>query len=139
MRTVTRGVSLLLIGSAAASCAVAPQPGRSAKAETHFQKLIAGKVAGQPLSCLPSYRSNDMVVIDDQTVAFREGSRRVWVSTLRSGCSNLGSGHYALVTRQGGGSGLCRGDIAQVADLTNGITVGSCVFGDLVPYTRAPA
>ena len=136
MRSVTRGISLLLIGSAVVSCAVAPQPGRSAKAEAHFQKLLAGKVAGQPASCLPTYRSTDMVVIDDQTIAFRDGSRRVWVTNLRSGCSNLGSGHYALVTRQSGGSGVCRGDIAEVADLTNGITVGSCVFGDFVPYTR---
>jgi len=131
-----RGIALLLTGAALASCAVAPQPGRSAKAESHFQKLIAGKVAGKPLSCLPSYRSNDMVVIDDQTVAFREGSRRVWVTNLQNSCSNLGSGHYALVTKRFGGSGLCRGDIGQVADLTNGITVGSCVFGDFVPYVK---
>jgi hypothetical protein len=133
---VMRGIALLLIGAALASCAAAPQPGRSAKAEAHFQKLLAGKVAGQPLTCLPSYRSTDMVVVDEQTIAFRDGSRRVWVTNLRSGCSNLGSGHYALVTRQAGGSGICRGDIAEVADLTNGITVGSCVFGDFTPYER---
>jgi hypothetical protein len=136
MRTGTRGIALLLTGMVLASCAAAPQPGRSDRAEAHFQKLLAGKVAGQPASCLPSYRSTDMVVIDEQTIAFRDGSRRVWVTNLRSGCSNLGSGHYALVTRQSGGSGVCSGDIAEVSDLTNGITVGSCVFGDFVPYTR---
>jgi hypothetical protein len=46
----------------------------------------------------------------------------------------LGAGHYALVTRQFSGS-LCRGDIATVADLSSGMTVGSCVMGDFVPYT----
>jgi len=131
-----RGIALLLAGAALASCAAAPQPGRSAKAESHFQKLLAGKVAGPATSCLPSYRSTDMVVIDDQTVAFRDGSRRVWLADLGQGCSNLGSGHYTLVTRRFGGSGLCRGDIAQVADLTSGFTVGSCSFGDFVPYVR---
>ena len=131
-----RGFALLLVGASLASCAGAPQPGRSAKAEAHFQKLLAGKVAGQPLSCLPSYRQTDMVVIDDQTIAFRDGSRRVWVTNLRNSCSNLGSGHYALVTKQFGGSGVCRGDIAEVADLTSGITVGSCVFGDFTPYMK---
>ena len=80
-----RGIALLLAGAALASCAVAPQPGRSADAESHFQKLIAGKVAGQPVSCLPSYRANDMVVIDDQTIAFRDG-RRNWVTDLGQGC-----------------------------------------------------
>ena len=130
-----RGIALLLAGAALASCAFAPQPGRSAEAESHFQKLIAGKVAGQPVSCLPSYRANDMVVIDDQTIAFRDG-RRTWVTDLGQGCSNLGSGFYALVTRRHGGSGLCRGDIAQVADLTSGFTVGACAMGDFTPYMR---
>ena len=129
-----RGIALLLIGATLASCAVAPQPGRSARAESRFQQLLAGKVAGPAVSCLPSYRANDMVVIDDQTIAFRDGSRRVYVANLSHSCSNLGSGHYALVTKRYGGSGLCRGDIGQVADLTSGITVGSCVFGDFTPY-----
>ena len=130
-----RGIALLLIGATLASCAAAPQPGRSARAESHFQQLVAGKVAGPAATCLPSYRAKDMVVIDDQTVAFRDGSRRVWVTHLSNSCSNLGSGHYALVTRNFG-SGLCRGDIAEVADLSNGFTVGSCVLGDFVPYSK---
>ena len=134
-----RGIALLLIGATLASCAAAPQPGRSAKAETRFQQLLAGKVAGPAVSCLPSYRADDMIVIDDQTIAFRDTSRRVWVTNLQSGCSNLGSGHYALVTKRMGGSGLCRGDIAQVVDVQNGITVGSCVFGDFTPYVRPGA
>jgi len=129
-----RGIALLLIGATLASCAVAPQPGRSARAENRFQQLLAGKVAGPAISCLPSYRANDMVVIDDETIAFRDGSRRVYVANLSHSCSNLGSGHYALVTNRYGGSGLCRGDIGQVADLTTGMTVGSCVFGDFTPY-----
>ena len=131
-----RGIALLLIGATLASCAVAPQPGRSARAENRFQQLLAGKVAGPAVSCLPSYRATDMVVIDDQTIAFRDGSRRVWVANLSHSCSNLGSGHYALVTKTFGGTGLCRGDIGQVADLTNGFTVGSCVFGDFTPYEK---
>ena len=28
-----------------------------------------------------------------------------------------------------------QGDIAEVRDFSNGITVGSCVLGDFVPYT----
>jgi hypothetical protein len=47
-------------------------------------------------------------------------------------CSGLGSGHYALVTKQYGQ--LCRGDIGQVMDLSTGMHVGSCVMGDFVPY-----
>ena len=131
-----RGISFLLMGAALSACSTAPQPGRSAHAENHFRELISGKVAGQPVACLPSYRAKDMVVIDDSTIAFREGGSRVWVTNLRSSCAHLGSGHYALVTRTFGGTGLCSGDIAEVADVSNGFTVGSCVVGEFTPYTK---
>lgn len=132
-----RGISLLLLGATLASCtAAAPQPMRSLRAQTQYDQLLAGKVAGRPISCLPSYKSNDMVTIDDNTIAFKQGSRTVYVNHMQGGCSNLSGGSYALLTRQFGGSGLCRGDIAQVVDTLNHITVGSCVFGDFVPYSR---
>ena len=136
-----RGIFLLLIGGALVACtttAAQQQPMRSAQSQKQYDQLLAGKVAGAPLSCLPTFRSSDMVVIDERTVAFRDGSSRVYVNHMQGGCSNLG-GPYALVTRTFGGSQLCRGDIGQVVDLTNHFTVGSCVFGDFVPYSRPRA
>ena len=134
-----RGILLLVTGSMLASCAnVPPLPERSASKQREYEQLLAGKVAGPPLSCLPTYRQNDMVVIDERTIAFRDGSRRVYVNNMQGGCSNLG-GSYALVTKQFGSAQLCRGDIGQVVDLTNHFTVGSCVFGDFIPYTKTGA
>lgn len=129
--------SYILLASVAAGCTTAvPQP-RTAAAEQHLQRLLAGKIAGAPQSCLPSYRSSsDMVVIDGDTVLFRDGGRRVWRTEMRGHCGLLGS-HYTLVTRTFGGQGPCGGDIAQLVDLPSGMTVGSCVWGDFVPYTRA--
>lgn len=126
-----RFMSLLLLSAALAACAAAPQQ-RTAKAEAHLDKVLAGKVAQNPVSCLPTYRSGDMVVIDDNTILFKEG-RKVYRNDLNGGsCSGLGSGHYALVTKQYGQ--LCRGDIGQVMDMSTGMPVGSCVMGDFVPY-----
>ncbi len=133
-----RGISLLLISVGLVACtttAAQQQPFRSAGKQLQFDRMLAGKVAGPPQSCLPHYSSNDMVVIDDSTIAFRDGSRRVYVNHMMGGCSNLG-GAYALVTKQFGSANLCRGDIGQVVDLTNHMTVGSCVFGDFIPYIR---
>lgn len=127
---------LFLAAAMLAGCSTAPPPmGMEAQSEARLQNLIDGKVAGQPMSCLAPRRADRMVVIDDNTVAFREGSN-VYVNRIQGGCNQLGSGFYALVTRSYGSSGLCRGDIAQVADLTTGTTVGSCVLGDFVPYSR---
>ena len=132
-----RGISLLVIGAALTSCMTGPPqpPMRTAEKQHQYEQLLAGKVAGPPQSCLSSYHNDDMVVIDESTVAFRQGSSRVYVNHMQGGCNNLG-GNYALVTRQFGSSQLCRGDIGQVVDLTNHFTIGSCVFGDFIPYTR---
>lgn len=133
---IFRTAGLIVAGLAATGCMTQPQPmSRSAEAQAQFQKLTSGKVAGSAITCLPSYRSNDMVTIDDGTVAFKNG-RTVYVNHLLGECDGLKSGFYALVTRSNG-SGLCRGDIAHVTDASTGMIVGSCAVGDFVPYAPA--
>jgi len=129
---------MLASAAALAGCTTAPPPqARSAASEQRLQHLLAGKVPGQARSCLASGRSSDMIIIDQDTVLFRDGARRFWRSELRRPCPQLASGHYTLVIRSFGGQGLCAGDIVELADLTTGTTAGSCVWGDFVPYVKA--
>ena len=129
-----RSIPLLLAALVASACSNVPPVGRTAEAQAHLDKLLAGRVAGQPASCLPPSRSNNMVTIDENTIVFDSGGT-VYRNDLRGGgCNRLG-GSYALVTRSFG-SRLCSGDIAEVADLSTGSTVGSCVLGDFVPYSK---
>lgn len=134
MRSV---IPLMLMAATLAGCA-APSPRATAmaqaKAQTKLNQLLAGKVPGRPQSCLASYRANDMIVIDDYTIAFRDGTNRIWINKPAGGCNLLSAGPYALVTRNVGGMGLCRGDIGRVVDTLNHTTVGSCVMSDFVPY-----
>lgn len=134
-----RKFGLLAIAASAASCTMgppAPSPAQVAQSQAKFAQLTAGKVAGAPMSCLPTFRSNDMVVIDDNTIAFRNGPGSVYINHMQGGgCLNLDGGRNTLVTRTPGPN-LCSGDIAQVVDLGARIPVGSCVFGDFVPYRR---
>lgn len=139
-----RGITLLLLGATVASCTTQPpEPSRSARGQQRFEQLIAGKVAGPPLNCLPSFlKADEMSVIDDSTIAYSRGGRTapVYVAHMRSPCTGLsGAGSYALVTRQPDAGGLCSGDIAQVTDTMAHVTVGSCSFGEFVPYTRLGA
>jgi hypothetical protein len=131
-----RIVPFLLASALIGGCAAQPvAPVRTAKAQQHLDKLIAGKVAGAPQACLPHRSGGDMVVIDDATIAFRHGSGRTYVNHLQGGgCPNLANN--TLITRSFGGTGLCRGEIAHVANVSAGVTLGSCVIGDFVPYTR---
>jgi hypothetical protein len=117
-------------------CAVndTQQGQRSVRAQQTLDRYLVGKTAGAPRSCLPYYRSQDMVVVDDRTILFRDGSNRVWRTDPAGGCSGLGRPGTALVTRSFGGTGLCRGEIATVVDTASGFTVGSCSLGDFVPF-----
>ena len=91
-----RGISLLLLGMTVASCAApAPEPTVSPKAEREFQYFVAGRTAGAPLSCMPTFNANDMVVLNDDTVGFKVGGR-VFVAHMQGGCNNLGSPGYTV-------------------------------------------
>ena len=133
-----RSLPLLLAAAAVlGSCATASPEELAAQAardQSKLAALTAGRVAGAPLSCLPQWRSRDMVVVNENVVAFRDGQKRVYINNMQGPCLGLGPGRNALVT-QTTGSSLCRGDIAQVFDSASRMTMGSCVFGDFVPYT----
>jgi hypothetical protein len=134
-----RIIPILIAGSILASCTNAPPPpymARSPSGEQAYQTLLAGKVPGRPIGCLPHYNANDMTVIDGRTVAFRQGSRTTYIMHLSEGCEPLASGTYALVSKQFGGPGMCQGDIQSVVDTMNRVNVGSCTITDIIPYTR---
>jgi hypothetical protein len=135
-----RRISLLIAGSVLASCTTAPPPPsadmRTPSGQRAYETVIANKVAGAPINCLPTYHQNDMSVIDGRSVAFRVGTGTAYLVHFTPGCELLDAGHYTLLSRQFGGAQLCRGDIQQVVDITNRTTVGSCTVADIVPYTR---
>jgi len=124
----------ILLLTLAGSCAPTPPNGEMvAKEQAKFAELTAGKAAGAPLSCIPAWRRDDMVVVDDQTIAFRNVGSTVYVNHMQSACSGIEHGRNALVWKSTT-SNMCRGDIAEIIDTGARITVGSCVFGDFVPY-----
>jgi hypothetical protein len=129
-------ITAALVTATLAGCAVSntEQGQRSLGAQQTLDRYLTGRTAGAAQSCLPRYRSDDMIVVDDRTILFRDGSNRIWRNDPPGGCSGLGRPGTALVTRSFGGSGLCRGEIATVVDTSTGFTVGSCSLGDFVPF-----
>jgi len=134
-----RALALALL-SVTLVCCAAPQPyEQNPRAQQELQRLLAGKTAGQPISCLQTTYTNDMQIIDGRNIAFKQGSRTVYLMRLSEGCHLLGAGNYALLSRQLGGMGYCQGDIERVLDTTSRMTVGSCGIEQIVPYTVAGA
>lgn len=127
------GLSVAIV--LAACSTTAAQPTRSAQAEAELTRALAGRVAGPPVRCIPTYRADDMQVIDDWTILFRDGST-TYVQTPRGGCSGIAAHRNILVSRPMPSNQLCSGDIQHLFDPASRIGGGSCVLGDFVPYTK---
>lgn len=138
VRIDSRARTGLAIGGAILlmSCETAPEEYvRSPQAQQELDKQLDGRVAGKPVNCLPHFRSDDMRIIDDWTIVFKDGAT-VYVQTPRGGCPGIGNNRNVLVTRLWGTGQLCSGDISHLVDPGTGMGGGSCVFGPFVPYTR---
>jgi hypothetical protein len=132
-----RTVSLCLSAAAMlAACSTAPaEPTRSARAQQELADALAGRVAGAPVKCITTYRADDMQIIDDWTILFKDG-RTIYLQNPRGGCPGIGNHRNILVSRPMPSSQLCGGDIQHLFDPTSGIGGGACVFSDFVPYTK---
>ena len=130
----------LVTAAILAGCSAAPPPPAtpSPKQQARLAQLLDGKVAGTPRSCIPNWRTYNMIAIDDSTLIFQESPGRLWLQKPKNPCNLISAGPYALVTRDSIGQ-LCNGDIAQVIDTMSRTNVGSCVMGDFVPYVRPGA
>ena len=121
---------------ATSTIAVAEKDSYSAKSAEKLGKALAGRTAGQPVSCISNMRGSNMTVIDDYTILFKEGGT-IYVQKPHGGCYGLGNGNYSLVTRIAGSNRLCSGQIGELVDRVSGYGYGSCVFGEFVPYRKA--
>lgn len=125
-----------------ASCAPGgtAEPGAAAlspKQAEQLDKQLAGKVAGEPVKCLPSYRASDTIRVSDTILLYRSGRNLVYRNDLRSSCPGLARDSDIMVIRQFGSS-TCEGDFFHLVDRSSGIRGPTCVFGPFVPY-RKPA
>lgn len=125
-----------------ASCAPAGtgQPGAAALSPKQVERLdkqLAGKVAGEPIRCLPNYRTSDTIRISDDILLYRAGGKLVYRNNLKGSCPGLARDSDIMVVRQFGSS-TCEGDFFHLVDRTSGIRGPTCVFGEFVPY-RKPA
>lgn len=118
----------------AAACAPSYPVELSATEQSELSAVLAGRVAGQPMSCvnLRDLRGNRSV--GEGAILFEGNSGTIYVNRPPAGCPDLRDSR-TLITRTSS-SQLCRGDIAVVADVTSGIEYGGCGLGDFTPYRR---
>jgi hypothetical protein len=125
-----------LLASCAASDSGAPRAeALTPKQAEQLDKQLAGKIAGEPVRCLPTSFSTDTIRISDDILLYRQSGRVVYRNDLKSSCPGLGRDSDIMVVRQFGSS-TCSGDFFHLVDRSSGIRGPTCVLGDFVPYRK---
>jgi hypothetical protein len=130
--------ALLLLAFAASASAKAPQAEKLDPSEAkELAHALDGKVAGKPVTCVSTFRGNNLHAIGDHTLVYRVSKKLTYRNDLQGACHGLRFGD-ALVLRVTGDQ-YCRGDIAHAVNLPSGSLSGTCALGDFVPYTTGGA
>jgi hypothetical protein len=118
-----------LIAALLASPAIAAKPDDEAR----LAKLLAGRTAGKPVTCLPLSRYSETRTIGS-TVSYRVGG--TWyVNRFKGGCPSLRANRI-LVSNHPIGQ-ICSGDIANVVQQgAPDIFLGTCSLGEFTPYSK---
>jgi hypothetical protein len=131
MRSLTIFAGAAAIGAAVAAVA-APTPTPRPKAQEAYARLLAGKTAGEPVSCIDTRVQQPQLSAYGTKLIYRMSRNLVYVSETQGGCEGVARGD-ALVTRQFQ-TRLCQGDIARTIDFPARVETGSCALGQFVPY-----
>jgi len=131
---------LLFLCLVAAGCAptvaeTARRQDRAAVQSAKLDKALAGLTPGPAENCLSGIdRRRARTTTFGSTLVFRISRDKVFRNDMNGNCTS-GTFDPIIVTRTPSTS-LCRGDIAQLIDRTSRFPVGSCSYGDFIPYTR---
>lgn len=121
----------------AATAALLSGPALSAKAprltpDQRLAKMLEGREAGKPVSCISTFDSRDMVVLDKVAIVFSTGTT-IYVNRPKN-AAQLDSDDV-LVTHPTG-SQLCKLDMVHTLDRTSHMQTGFISLGDFVPYKK---
>lgn len=102
------------------------------KGEAKLAKMLEGRVAGEPASCISAPRSTRLEVIDYVGVIYDAG-HTIYVARP-SNPRSLGRSDVLIIKRRS--SRLCRQDVTHTIDRNLGHVSSAVFLGDFVPYTR---
>lgn len=127
-------ITALAATSLLASPAMADENAEPAlsKGEVQLGKLLEGRVAGEPQSCIRTTSSGNLKVIDGTALVYGRGNT-IYVNVPRNPKA-LDDNDILVIRRHN--SDLCRVDIIQTRDSFSRFYNGSIMLNDFVPYTR---
>jgi hypothetical protein len=106
------------------------------KGEKRLAKLLEGRVAGDPVSCIRVLPRDRMETIEGTAYVYGSG-QTIYVQRTRD--PQRIDDNDTLIVNRFGASQLCRLDMTTTIDRFTGFFTGSVFFDDFVPYTRVKA
>lgn len=104
-----------------------------AKGEARLAKLLEGRDAGKPVSCVPVQLDGQrMQVIEGTAIVYDAGST-IYVARPDDPKS-LDADNILVINRFG--SQLCKQDVIRTVDRYSGFTTGVVFLGDFTPYKK---
>ncbi len=126
--TLTLGGAALALGSTAAQAET-----RQERSEARLAEMLEGHVAGEPQSCITTFRSNRLEVIPYVGLVYDAGDT-IYVARA-SRPNQLRSSDVPVIERHG--SQLCKTDVMRTIDRHTHFTSGVLFLESFVPYTRS--
>lgn len=127
---------------AAAACGLAATPSSAeetatpeamTEGEAKLAKMLEGRVAGDPQSCIRTFAVRDFDIIDETALVYRIG-RTLYVNVPRNAASLDDDDGIRTRTH---GTRLCRTDIVTTFDRHHQFYTGNVQLGQFVPYRLA--
>jgi hypothetical protein len=131
MKTAKIALAAALLATAIAAPAATDTA--YAKGEARLAKLLAGRDAGKPVSCVSmQLDSQSMQVIEGTAIVYNAGST-IYVARPDDPTS-LDSDNILVINRFG--SQICKQDVIRTVDRYSGFTTGAVFLGDFTPYKK---
>ena len=134
MKPVLPLLGLLALSAAAGLPALAQSAEEPSKGEIRLAKMLEGRVAGEPQSCISMLPNTDVTVIDGTAIVYRTG-RTLYVNVPRN--ADALDDRDTMVRPTSMASQLCNTDIITTIDSQNGIYTGNISLSQFVPYRKA--
>jgi hypothetical protein len=130
LATTLSGAALAL----GATAAMAAGSGHNDTGEARLARMLDGRTAGAPVSCITTTRSNKMEVIDGVAVVYDAG-KTIYVA--RPTDPRMLGRNDALVLSRFSPTRLCVQESMKTVDRYDGFHTGVVFLKDFVPYTKA--
>lgn len=100
--------------------------------QQRLDKLLEGRVAGEPVQCISTFDSREMQVLDKTAIVYGWGNT-IWVN-VPDNAQDLDDDDI-MVTKTTG-SQLCSVDIVHTVDRAGHFPTGFISLGKFVPYKK---